>query len=1171
MGSKQSAVDDDVSDTASVHSGASSAKSTPQRQQMVAPQAEIMGRDLSSKILLSLRCEDLVRGRNTMAVLYSRWKEDAFWTELGTTEICGQDTRWPSWDRQFEVEFKVEAVRLIRVEVYFIRKQNMIEDLMEQKFLGSCEFILTEAMMARAQDRTHGWLMKRLETHNRKRGEPLPGRLYAFAEESQGAKVEIFFKSKAANIQSTDFWKRKADAYFMVQRQEGSTDDGEVILHPVLRSEVARKTPEPRFKLLSLTAAQACGCTFSQDIMITFHDWFRLGGDKYIGECVVTFEELQKAAARGQPITMPICRRDGPRLVGMTRVRTSKSQLRSATKSSRSGSRSTSGSSSKTGSRGKASKDSRGRTGSGSPSPSKDVMGLSLFGSGRRSSSLSSSGSDDEQRRGSRGSRTGSRISVGSGSKSIGTSGTGGTHTSSGSKGSKSGLFGPVVGQFTIEEWGIVRSYSFLDYIRGGLELRMNVAIDFTRSNLGQNNPASFHSMVHKEEDTAYATAIRALGEVIMTYDSDGMYPVYGFGAKIPPSHSVCSNCFALTGDFFQPEVEGVEGILKAYRRALAVCHLHGPTYLSEVIRLCANLARPYMQTQPQGMFEQLPDQKYFVMLVLTDGEIEDHEEVIHEMKQCQDLPLSIVIIGIGNKDFTFLRELVRDIDLILPQEDKKKNAEQGSTLKRRLVHFVAFNDYREAPEKLAAATLSGLPQEVVGYFSSQGVKPRGLSKFEDNAGNALPKFIPKEPPTAQPIVKNLKPMSDPNSPASSRAGTSSKSRKGTNLAGNTKSPGGTKSPGTKSGASPGSSRSGSNSTEASRPLMLSGADDDTESEADYQDFLEEDAFLEEEERLRKEKKERIANDLPIFLKQEKERLINDGAALGYERSVILRVIRDGVPSSGLDVLVDNILNGGYGKNPSYKEAAEEAVPNDEEEHPAPLLPGQPQAPASPAASTTYETDSMPQTRTASASTPARRKSIDKSEVDYSSILATLAKGKEDDKGAVASQNRRLSLLGGGRRSLLGGNEETPDSPGSPGASTFVDDPWEGVKIEDGSAARTLLEVSASRSREASKEHGGAGPYRTTSKTLEEVAGRLGRLNRHGSKDSQSGMRTSLFHTISEEQNAGDESEAVTAVGSLGPRAAGSADPFEMAKTNPEGGWVSKAKTGPPGAMSSTQ
>ena len=35
------------------------------------------------------------------------------------------------------------------------------------------------------------------------------------------------------------------------------------------------------------------------------------------------------------------------------------------------------------------------------------------------------------------------------------------------------------------------RHFSFLDYLRGGLELQLMVAVDLTRSNLGQTNPKS--------------------------------------------------------------------------------------------------------------------------------------------------------------------------------------------------------------------------------------------------------------------------------------------------------------------------------------------------------------------------------------------------------------------------------------------------------------------------------------------------------------------------------------------------------------------------------------------------------------------------------------------------------------------------------------------------------
>ena len=46
------------------------------------------------------------------------------------------------------------------------------------------------------------------------------------------------------------------------------------------------------------------------------------------------------------------------------------------------------------------------------------------------------------------------------------------------------------------------------------------------------------HSVVSREQETAYASAIRSLGEVMSVYDNDNCYPIYGFGAKIPPSHS---------------------------------------------------------------------------------------------------------------------------------------------------------------------------------------------------------------------------------------------------------------------------------------------------------------------------------------------------------------------------------------------------------------------------------------------------------------------------------------------------------------------------------------------------------------------------------------------------------------------------------------------------------
>ena len=44
---------------------------------------------------------------------------------------------------------------------------------------------------------------------------------------------------------------------------------------------------------------------------------------------------------------------------------------------------------------------------------------------------------------------------------------------------------------------------------------------------------------------------------------------------------------------------------------------------------------------------------KHLVLLIITDGAIHDQEESIRTIVHASNLPLSILIIGVGNDDFT--------------------------------------------------------------------------------------------------------------------------------------------------------------------------------------------------------------------------------------------------------------------------------------------------------------------------------------------------------------------------------------------------------------------------------------------------------------------------------------------------------------------------------------
>ena len=43
---------------------------------------------------------------------------------------------------------------------------------------------------------------------------------------------------------------------------------------------------------------------------------------------------------------------------------------------------------------------------------------------------------------------------------------------------------------------------------------------------------------------------------------------------------------------------------------------------------------------------------KYMILLIITDGAIHDMEETIRLIVNGADLPLSILIVGVGNSDF---------------------------------------------------------------------------------------------------------------------------------------------------------------------------------------------------------------------------------------------------------------------------------------------------------------------------------------------------------------------------------------------------------------------------------------------------------------------------------------------------------------------------------------
>ena len=188
------------------------------------------------------------------------------------------------------------------------------------------------------------------------------------------------------------------------------------------------------------------------------------------------------------------------------------------------------------------------------------------------------------------------------------------------------------------------------------------------------------------------------------------MFPALGFGARVPPSGQV-SHEFFLTLDPTRPFCAGVEGIVSAYYNSLNTVQLYGPTNFAPVINHVANFASAH----------QSEATNYFVLLILTDGIITDFDDTKRALVGASSLPMSVIIVGIGEEDFAAM-------DIL--DGDQNRLQYQGQVAKRDIVQFVEMRKFvsREGgwnKELLAKAVLAEIPGQVTGWMKMKGFVPK--------------------------------------------------------------------------------------------------------------------------------------------------------------------------------------------------------------------------------------------------------------------------------------------------------------------------------------------------------------------------------------------------------------------------------------------------------------
>lgn len=256
--------------------------------------------------------------------------------------------------------------------------------------------------------------------------------------------------------------------------------------------------------------------------------------------------------------------------------------------------------------------------------------------------------------------------------------------------------------------------HSFVDYVNEGTQLNCTIAIDFTASNGDPRKAESLHH-INPQVLNQYQRALTAVGEIIQDYDSDKLFPLLGFGARLPPDGRV-SHEFFVNGDAENPYCNGLAGVVQAYQNCLVNVQLYGPTYFAP----CINHVARFAAAKRDGS-------EYFILLIITDGVINDMELTKRAIVSASCLPLSIIIVGVGNADFEAMNELDADVNPLTAD---------GRVAERDIVQFVPFNrianDTSLTQElqkaRLAKEVLAEIPTQFLSYMRKNNILPGSWS-----------------------------------------------------------------------------------------------------------------------------------------------------------------------------------------------------------------------------------------------------------------------------------------------------------------------------------------------------------------------------------------------------------------------------------------------------------
>ncbi|XP_054154514.1 copine-8-like [Oppia nitens] len=282
---------------------------------------------------------------------------------------------------------------------------------------------------------------------------------------------------------------------------------------------------------------------------------------------------------------------------------------------------------------------------------------------------------------------------------------------------------------------------TFVDYIgSGGTQLHFMAAIDCTSDSQPFHHRLLHTSAAATSSATAATTAtdnkltvvdqsvncfeflLNSFGQLLQPYDYQGLFAVFGFGARFAGQPTV-SHAFNLrlgVGGGQQsvvPYCDSVDDMRRCYRASLK-------SMIPSSSSNSANTGRPFAPVinhvvQLTKNFQN--GRHYFVFTILTSGCHTDTADTLEAIVRASAMPVSIVIVGVGNCPFNHLKRLSGD-----------STCSRGCRTYRDNVQFFQLKNYQTSTHilesRLTNTILQTIPKQMLEYMESRNFVPKNTS-----------------------------------------------------------------------------------------------------------------------------------------------------------------------------------------------------------------------------------------------------------------------------------------------------------------------------------------------------------------------------------------------------------------------------------------------------------